>query len=73
MVGCLWPILRNIVTVAGLFIAGAVVSLRMQDVTWLFIILGGGIALLWLLDKTVFATRNQRERAAQKRFFGLDR
>ena len=70
-VGCLWPVLRNFLSVGAVFILAAIVAVRSGNSNWFFIIMFGCIPLYWILDKTLFAERNRRERAAQKRFFGL--
>jgi hypothetical protein len=62
---------RNVLTLALVFIAAAIVAVRSGNSNWFFIILLGSVPVLWILDKTLFAERNQRERAASKRFFGL--
>ena len=70
-VGCLWPIFRNLFSTIAVFFVAAIVAVRSGNSNWFFIIMFGAIPAFWLLDKTVFAERNRRERAASKRFFGL--
>jgi len=69
--GCAWPILRGWLEIAALLLVAAIAALVTGDGDTFFVVLVGGGAVLVLLDLSVFAKRNRRERDAQKRFWGL--
>ena len=70
-VGCAWPIFRNLLQTAVVFILSGLAALRLNNF-WVFI--GGmavGATVLTWLDRKVFRERRLRERAASNRLLGL--
>jgi hypothetical protein len=61
-----------LLSIFAVFLLAAVVAVRSGNSNWFFVIMFGAIPISWLLEKTVFAERNRRERVAQRRFFGLE-
>jgi hypothetical protein len=70
-VGCLWPVLRNLLQV-GFFFVLAVMAFVVTDDFLVFLgILALGVVVLTMLDRKVFRERNLREKAASNRLFGV--
>ena len=70
-VGCAWPIFRNLLQTAVVFILSGLAALQLNNF-WVFI--GGmavGATVLTWLDRKVFRERRLRERAASNRLLGL--
>ena len=58
-------------SVIGLFLIAAMVSLATGNGNWFFIIMIGSIPVFWVLDKFASPDRKRREKQAANRLFGI--
>ena len=70
-VGCAWPIFRNLLQTAVVFIASVLVAIWVNSFRAFLGSMAIGATVLTLLDRKVFRARRLRERAASNRFLGL--